>query len=222
MVKIIISIKNISKTYDMGEVKVEAIKNINFDIKQGEFIIIKGRSGSGKSTLLRQLGLLDKPTNGEIFLDKKEVTKLSSYQRSKLRLKKIGYVFQEFALIEDLTALDNVMLPAMMFCNRKQAKQKARILLKKVGLDHREKNLPKQLSGGEKQRVAIARALINSPELIFADEPTANLDTISAKGIVNIFDNLNKEGHTIVMVTHEPEDEIYANRLITLKDGKKL
>ena len=222
MVKTIISIKNISKTYDMGEVKVEAIKNINFDIKQGEFIIIKGRSGSGKSTLLRQLGLLDKPTNGEIFLDKKEVTKLSSYQRSKLRLKKIGYVFQEFALIEDLTALDNVMLPAMMFCNRKQAKQKARILLKKVGLDHREKNLPKQLSGGEKQRVAIARALINSPELIFADEPTANLDTISAKGIVNIFDNLNKEGHTIVMVTHEPEDEIYANRLITLKDGKKL
>jgi len=222
MVKIIISIKNISKTYDMGEVKVEAIKNINFDIKQGEFIIIKGRSGSGKSTLLRQLGLLDKPTNGEIFLDKKEVTKLSSYQRSKLRLKKIGYVFQEFALIEDLTALDNVMLPAMMFCNRKQAKRKARILLKKVGLDHREKNLPKQLSGGEKQRVAIARALINSPELIFADEPTANLDTISAKGIVNIFDNLNKEGHTIVMVTHEPEDEIYANRLITLKDGKKL
>jgi len=216
----IIQIKNISKTYENGQIKVKALREISFEITAGDFVIIKGRSGSGKSTLLRQLGLLDTPTSGKIFLNQQEITQLNYKTRNQIRLQKIGYIFQEFALIEELNALNNVMLPALMLDNYKKCRQKAISLLKKVDLSDRQKNLPKQLSGGEKQRVAIARALINEPDIIFADEPTANLDSTSAQNILEIFKKLNLEGHTILMVTHEPEEEIYANRLITLADGK--
>lgn len=216
----IVSVKNVSKIYEMGEVKIKALDGVSLEINQGDFLIITGRSGSGKSTLLRQIGLLDRPDGGQIFFYNKEVSKVKEKERIRIRLNQIGYIFQEYALIGELTALDNVMLPAMMIESRKACRQKALDLLEMVELKHRIKNLPSQLSGGEQQRVAIARALINNPAVIFADEPTANLDTISANQVLDIFKKLNQEGHTIVMITHEPEEEKAASRVIRLSDGR--
>lgn len=217
----IISIKNVSKTYSNGEIKVPALSNITLDIFKGDFLAITGRNGSGKSTLLHQLGLLDHPDSGTIFLSGKEVTKMSEKQRSALRLNCLGYIFQEYALVPELTALENVMLPAMITQKTKTAKAKAEKLLVKLDLKNRINHLPSQLSGGEQQKVAIARALINNPQILFADEPTANLDSVISKEIMNIFKNLNKtEQLTIIMITHEQDEVAYGNRSIKLFDGK--
>ena len=221
MKKKTIIVKNIVKTYSAGENKVVALDNVSLEIITSDFLIIKGRNGSGKSTLLRQLGLLDHPNSGTIFFQDSDVTKMKERERIKLRLNNIGYIFQEYALISELTALENVMLPALMLQKKKQCQPRAMELLKKVGLEKRMRSLPNQLSGGEKQKVAIARALINDPAIIFADEPTANLDTVAANSVMDILKKINiEERHTIVMVTHEPEEEKYANRIITLADGK--
>ena len=217
----IIQVKNISKTYDLGEVKVEALKSVSLDVNKGDFLIITGRNGSGKSTLLRQVGLLDHPNSGGIYLENREVTKMSKKERRDLRLNHIGYIFQEYALIPELTAIENVMLPMMMLKKRKECRVEAKDLLTKVGLEKRIRHLPRQLSGGEQQKVAIARALTNNPVVIFADEPTANLDSIASRDILNIFKRLNEdEQDTIVMISHEAEDLEYANRTVKLADGR--
>ncbi len=219
--KPIITVTKISKTYRLGDVQVPALQDVSLKISEGEFLIITGRNGSGKSTLLRQLGLLDFPNSGEIFLRDRKVTAMKESQRVMIRLKHLGYIFQEYALIAELTALENVMLPSMMLGARKQHQTYALELLKKVGLSSKEKNLPRQLSGGEQQKVAIARALVNKPDVIFADEPTANLDTVAAHEVLEIFKRLNEERHcTIVMITHEEDETKYATRQIQLADGK--
>jgi putative ABC transport system ATP-binding protein len=216
----IIEVKNITKTYHLGEVRVPALTGVSLVIQHGEFIIITGRNGSGKSTLLRQLGLLDNPDQGSIFLEKVEVSKISEKERANIRLNKLGYIFQEYALIAELTALENVMLPAMMLQPIKAIRPRAISLLSKVGLDKKINNLPRQLSGGEQQKVAIARALINEPTVLFADEPTANLDSIAAEDVLTVFKKLNQEdGVTIVMITHEEEETLYGHRVIKLADG---
>lgn len=217
--KAIISIKNIEKTYNLGEIKVKALRRVSLDIQEGEFLIITGRNGSGKSTLLRQIGLLDWPNRGEIFLDGEEVTHLNESHRRTIRHKKIGYIFQEYALIPELNAVENVMLPAMLIEPVKTCRPRAIDLLKKVGLENRLTHQPKQMSGGEQQKVAIARALINNPKILFADEPTANLDSVAAGGILEIFKKLHAEGHTIVMISHEQDEKSYATRIIELRDG---
>ena len=209
----------LNKIYGQGTAAVHAIKGVDFEVKSGEFVAIMGRSGSGKSTLLHMLGLLDSPTSGEIYIDNKNVGKMSTEEQSKFRLEQLGYVFQEYSLISEMNILENVFLPALCL-NKKDFKQRAMELLEAVGLGHRYKHYPNQVSGGEQQRASIARALVNRPKIIFADEPTASLDITSAKIVLELFKRLNKEqGQTIVMVTHEPEDEQYVDRVIWLKDG---
>jgi putative ABC transport system ATP-binding protein len=220
--EVLIKIKNVEKTYSTGEVAVRALLGVSFEIFLGDFLIIVGRNGSGKSTLLRQIGLLDTPDAGEIIINNQNVVKISDKERSEIRLKKIGYVFQDYALMSDLTAIENVMLPAMMLERTADARKMATRLIEKVGLKDRSNNLPNQLSGGEQQKVAIARALVNNPEIIIADEPTANLDLKAAREVIEIFKNLNREGHTIVMVTHEEDEERSASRIIELIDGQIL
>jgi putative ABC transport system ATP-binding protein len=216
----IIEVKNLKKTYE-GEIPTHALKNINFGVNKGEFIALMGRSGSGKSTLLHQLGLLDTPTAGEVIMDGINLMSFSEKQKSEFRLKKLGYVFQSYALLPELTALESVYLPLMLSnVTKKVYIQKASEMLAKVGLSNRLHHLPKEMSGGEQQRVAIARALVNNPMILFADEPTANLDSESSKVILQLFRDLNKEiGQTIIMVTHEPDDKKYVDRVIWLKDG---
>lgn len=221
MHKPVVSIKNLIKDYGSGENVTRAIKGISLDIEPGEFLMITGRNGSGKSTLMHIMALLDNPTSGEIIINGKELSHSKEKTKSELRLRELGYIFQEYALIAELSALENVMLPAMMLMRRKAARQKAEALLKKVNLEKKQKRLPTQLSGGEQQRVAVARSLINNPSIIFADEPTANLDSIASIDVLEIFKKLNKDdGITIVMVTHEPEELAYASRVINIKDGK--
>lgn len=217
----IIRIVDLHKTYHMGEVEVKALRGIDLVLQKGDFLIVTGRNGSGKSTLLHQLGLLDSPDTGKIWLDGSEVTHMSESRRSDLRLRSLGYVFQEFALIPELTALENVMLPAMMLEKKPACRARALALLNRVGLEEQVGHLPRQLSGGEQQKTAIARALVNDPMVVFADEPTANLDSSSAGDVLKLLDELNREeGHTIIMVTHEAEDIRHGNVLITLKDGR--
>ena len=216
----IIEVKNLKKTYG-GKVPTHALKDINFGIEKGEFVALMGRSGSGKSTLLHQLGLLDSPTAGEIIMDGTNLVSFSEKEKSEFRLKKLGYVFQAYALLPELTALESVYLPLMLLgWEKKKYIKKATEMLDKVGLADRLHHLPKEMSGGEQQRVAIARALVNNPAILFADEPTANLDTESSSVILELFRELNKEiGQTIIMVTHEPDDKRYVDRVIWLKDG---
>lgn len=216
----IIRVKNLKKTYQ-GRVPTHALKDINFEIKKGEFVALMGRSGSGKSTLLHQLGLLDSPSAGEIIIDGESVANFSEKEKAQFRLNKLGYVFQSYALLPELTALESVYLPLMLLgYSKKDYVAKAKSILTKVGLADRLDHLPKEMSGGEQQRVAIARALVNDPLILFADEPTANLDTESSLAILKLFKELNKKiGQTIVMVTHEPDDKKYVDRVIYLKDG---
>ena len=219
--KNIVSAQNVNKIYHSGGNKTPALSDVSLDVRAGEFIMITGRNGSGKSTLLHQLALLDFPDSGKIFIDEAEVTHLPEKKRMDLRLRQLGYIFQEYALIGELTALENVMLPAMMLGASKSAKEKAMVLLTKIELENKIDRLPSQLSGGEQQKVAIARALVNEPKIIFADEPTANLDTVASKEVLNIFKLLNeKENITIVMVTHEPEELSFASRVVNLLDGR--
>ena len=215
-----IKIENIKKIYE-GKVQTRALGGVSFDVKNGEFIAIMGRSGSGKSTLLHQLGLLDTPTAGKIFIDKKDISALSDKEKTKYRLEYLGYIFQEYALIPELTALENVYLPAFTAGGEHEDyRKRAKELLEIVGLSNRFDHYPNELSGGEQQRVAIARALINKPKILFADEPCANLDTASSATVLELFQKLNREfAQTIVMVTHEPEDERYVDRVVWIKDG---
>ncbi|MFA5780471.1 MAG: ABC transporter permease [Elusimicrobiota bacterium] len=214
----IIEIKNISKTYHLGEFDVPALKSVSLEIEEGEFVSIMGASGSGKSTLLHILGLLDKPTSGSYKLAGREISKLSDNELATLRNKFLGFVFQQFNLLPRTSAKENVELPLIYSADKKFAD--AIVLLKKVGLAERIYHKPNELSGGQQQRVAIARALINNPLLIFADEPTGNLDSKSASEIIEILKELNSYGITIVMVTHEPDLASAASRIITLQDGK--
>ncbi|MCZ7385494.1 MAG: ABC transporter ATP-binding protein [Candidatus Methanoperedens sp.] len=218
----ILEIKGLSRIYGMGEVKVKALNKVSFDIKRGEFVAIMGKSGSGKSTLLHQLGLLDMPNSGEIIFHGNNILGLPESRKAKFRLSKFGYVFQEYALLPELTALENVYLPAMALGRKKEEYLKAGAeVLGQVGLGTRLHHRPREMSGGEQQRVAIARALINKPDILFADEPTANLDSISSKQVIELFQKLNREtGLTILMVTHEPDDMKHVSKIVWLKDGE--
>jgi putative ABC transport system ATP-binding protein len=214
-------IHELSKIYNIGRVRVTALDSVSFVIPNAALVSIMGRSGSGKSTLLRQMGLIDRPTSGKILFDGKDVTNLPEGERAKLRLNYLGYVFQEYALLGELTTLQNVYLPGMMLNGVGTYKNHARELLELVGLGLRVNHHPKELSGGEQPRVAIARALINNPRVLLADEPCANLDTTSSKMIMETLVRLNRELKvTVVFVSHDPGDKKYADTIITLSDGK--
>ena len=216
----IITVRDMVKTYHLGEVDVPALRGVSLGIRKSDFLVITGRNGSGKSTLLHQLGLLDRPDSGELLLEGEDVTRMQEKKRTSLRLRYLGYIFQEFALAEELTALENVMLPAMMIESVRTCRKRALELLELVGLKGLDKHQPNQLSGGEQQKVAIARSLINDPVVIFADEPTANLDSVAAGEVMNLFTNLNTDHQrTVVMITHEQEETRVGNRLIRLADG---
>ena len=214
-------LKDLWKVYDLGEIKVEAAKNVSFEIKKGEFVAIMGPSGSGKSTVMHLIGCLDKPTKGSIYIGNEDVSKYDSNGLAQIRGKKIGFVFQAFNLINSLSALENVSLPLILQgINKKEREKRAVELLNLIGLGKRLKNKPNQLSGGERQRVAIARALISDPEIILADEPTGNLDSKTSKDIMEILHNLNKEKKkTVIVVTHDENIAKYAQRRIRFKDG---
>ena len=215
-----ISIRNLNKIYKNGSVEVHALKDVNLEIEHGEFIAIMGQSGSGKSTLMNIIGCLDRPTSGEYLLDGIEISKQEQDELSLIRNKKIGFVFQAFNLIPRTNILRNVELP-MIYAKVKSSKRKQRSLelLERVGLGDRIHHVPNELSGGQKQRVAIARALANNPPIILADEPTGNLDTQSSEDIMTIFRQLNDEGTSVILVTHEPEIARYADRVIVFRDG---
>jgi putative ABC transport system ATP-binding protein len=217
----VIQLKNVCKSYQMGDVVVKAVCGVNLEIYRGEFVAIQGPSGSGKSTAMNLIGCLDVPTEGEIFLEHHNISHLSESQLSQIRGRKIGFIFQQFNLINTLTALENVMLP-MTFQNVPKAKriERATALLKMVELGERMDHKPTELSGGQQQRVAIARALVNDPEVILADEPTGNLDSTTGQNVLHFLENLHeKEGKTIVMVTHDANLAKHAQRIVYLKDG---
>jgi len=216
-----IQVQDLKRSYIMGKVEVHALKGVSFEIEQGEFVAVMGPSGSGKSTLLHQLGLLDTPTSGKILIDGVDVLRLSDREKTIYRLTQLGYVFQDYAILPELTAAENVYLPAMVQGKSKELYlRSSRELLETVGLGDRLHHLPQELSGGEQQRVAIARALINKPKILFADEPCANLDTESSRHILELFRKLNEElGQTILMVSHEEWHKKYVDRIIYLKDG---
>jgi putative ABC transport system ATP-binding protein len=221
MSNILIEAKNIRKEYDMGEEKVEAIKNISLKVKEGEFISIIGPSGSGKSTLLHILGCLDLPTSGEYRYKGKEVSTYSDNQLSAFRNREIGFVFQFFYLLPREKVLENVKLPLLYRDTSEESKNDmAMKALEKVGMAKRKNHLPTELSGGERQRVAIARALVGEPNLILADEPTGNLDTKTGEAIISIFEELYKTGKTIIMITHENELAKKAEKIVKIRDGE--
>ena len=219
-----ISIKNLTRIYKLGSVEVNALMDVSLSIEARDIICIMGKSGSGKSTLLRQMGLIDRPTSGQVIFEGQDLTRLSDGARARMRLTHLGYIFQEYALLGELTAHENVYLPGMMLGSKvADYRRKAAELLEMVGLAERTNHKPKELSGGEQQRVAIARALINSPRVLFADEPCANLDSISSEVVMETLLNLNKElGITIVFVSHDTDDKKYANRFVFLKDGRQV
>jgi len=215
-----IELKNIVKIFKDGEIEFKALDGINLSINDGEFLIITGPSGSGKSTLLYQIGLLDTPTSGKIIFNGEDTSFLSEKEKTLIRLKKLGYIFQDYALLPELTALENTVLPfLMMGTEKKIAYGKSKEVLSKLGLKDKFNNLPNQLSGGEQQRVSIARAIANKPDIIFADEPTANLDSVKTREVIEIFKLLHKEGQTIAMVTHEEDCFFCSSRMIRLSDG---
>ncbi len=210
-----------TKIYSVGEVQTIALDNISFEIKKGEYVAIMGPSGSGKSTLMHILGILDMPTRGEYFLDGQRVSQLTEDESADIRNKKIGFIFQAFNLLPRTTAIQNVMLP-MRYANVPIAKrfEKAKKFLEIVGLENRLDHNSNQLSGGQQQRVAIARGLAMDPAILLADEPTGNIASAQAEEVMNIFTKLNKEGHTIIMITHEPDIASHAKRIIHIRDGR--
>lgn len=215
-----ITLKNINKIYDLGEVKIEALKGIDLTINRGEYVSIMGPSGSGKSTLMHIMGILDTPTHGQYLLEDYDITSLPDRELARIRNKHFGFIFQSFNLFPELSALENVMLPlGYAGVSYRKRKDRAKELLAEVGLSHRMQHLPTMMSGGEQQRVAVARALSNDPDLILADEPTGNLPSDRGHEIMDILEKLNNSGVTIAMVTHNPEQGMRAKRKISIKDG---
>ena len=216
----IISMKDLGKTYRNGKIAVEALKKVNFDIHKEEFVSIMGPSGSGKSTLMNIIGCLDKPTTGNYMLDGSDIASLNEVELAQIRNLKIGFVFQSFNLLPRINALQNVELP-MVYAeiSSKERKKRALNALERVGLSDRVHHKPNEMSGGQKQRVAIARALVNNPAIILADEPTGNLDSTSGEEVMAVFQDLNKEGVTIILVTHEPDIASHTMRVIKFRDG---
>jgi putative ABC transport system ATP-binding protein len=219
--KEVIRLEKVEKIYHLGEIEVRALNGIDTSINYKEFLSIIGPSGSGKSTMLQLIGCLDRPSSGSVLLDGTDISKLNDSDLARLRGRKIGFIFQSFNLYPTLNALQNVELPMMILnVDRGERKERARSLLEMVGLEERTTHLPSQLSGGQRQRVAIARALANDPALILADEPTGNLDSKSGEDVLQIFKHLNKEGRTVVMVTHDPNVAKLTERIVKMKDGK--
>ena len=218
--KKLIDLSGINKSYRNGDQELQVLKNINLQVEEGEFLAIMGPSGSGKSTLMNIIGMLDRPSSGTYHLDGNEGARLGEKNSAKVRNQEIGFVFQQFFLLSKLNALQNVELP-LIYAGVSQSKRKAlaKQYLEKVELETRMHHLPSELSGGQKQRVAIARALVNRPSIILADEPTGALDTKTGEQIMDLLTELNKEGKTIIMVTHEPEIAAYAKRQIVIRDG---
>jgi ABC-type lipoprotein export system ATPase subunit len=219
----LIRLHDITKTYSLGEVAVPVLKGVSLEIGRGEMVALMGASGSGKSTLMNILGCLDRPTSGQYWLDGREISQLSGDERALIRNRKIGFVFQSFNLLARTSALDNVIMP-LGYTNAQLSKREARLrgraMLERVGLGERIDHHPSQLSGGQQQRVAIARALINRPQIVFADEPTGNLDSKTSKEVLQMFQDLSEEdGITVVLVTHDPGVAQYARRVIRISDG---
>lgn len=216
-----IKIEGLCKSFRTEEVETIALNNVSLEVKNGEFVAIMGPSGCGKSTLLNILGLLDNPTSGKYWLDEKEVGNLKERERTRVRKGEIGFVFQSFNLIDELNVAENVELP-LTYLNVKAGERKERVreILKRMSISHRAGHFPQQLSGGQQQRVAIARAVISNPKMILADEPTGNLDSKNGEEVMNLLTELNKEGTTIVMVTHNKHDATFAHRTINLFDGQ--
>jgi putative ABC transport system ATP-binding protein len=216
-----IKMNGIKKIYNTGKVSFEALRGLDIDVKDNEYIAIVGPSGSGKSTLMNLMGCLDTPTTGEYILDKNRIDSLTSNQLAEIRNRKVGFVFQAFNLLPYATAFENVELPLLFAAMRaKERKQRVVELLSRVGLGDKLNNKPTEMSGGEMQRTAIARALANNPKLILADEPTGNLDTKSGGEIIKIFDELHANGHTVIIITHDKSIAEHCQRIIKLKDGK--
>ena len=220
----VIRIEDLVRVYQMGEVEVRALDGVSLSIAKGEFVAVMGPSGSGKSTLMNIVGCLDRPTSGSYFLDGVDVSGLDRDRRAEIRNDKIGFVFQSFNLLPRTTAIENVELPLIyssgVRLNTQEREDKARRCLATVGLSGREHHLPSQLSGGQQQRVAIARALINDPKLMLADEPTGNLDTKTSEEVIAVFQALNAEGKTVVVITHEADIAEYARRIVLFRDGR--
>ena len=218
-----IEITDLRRIYHMGDVEVRALDGVTLTIEKGEFLGITGASGSGKTTLLHLVGLLDLPTSGRIVIDGLDILHLTDYEKTMFRLYKLGYVFQDYALVPDLTVMENVSLPAMLRKDRteNQVKKDSFSILEKIGLCDRRDHLPRELSGGQQQRVSIARAMVNKPDILFADEPCANLDSENSKMVLDLFREINESMHqTIVMVSHEDWHKEYFHRIVRLKDGK--
>ena len=223
MAEPVIQISDLTKIYKMGENEVHALRGVSFDLEHGEFVAIMGASGSGKSTLMNIIGCLDRPTSGKYILENVDVSTLEADERAEIRNDKIGFIFQSFNLLSRTSALENVELPLMYSSkhkmNDRQMRTRAEVCLERVGLGGRGNHTSSQLSGGQQQRVAIARALVNDPAILLADEPTGNLDTSTSKEVMHIFQDLNREGKSVILITHEHDIAAYARRVITLRDG---
>lgn len=216
----IIKVRDLKKTYITGSVETKVLKGIDLDVAPGEFLAIMGKSGAGKSTLMYQISLLDMPSSGSVIVDGTNILELSEAQRTEFRLNELGYVFQDYALVPELSSVENIAIPMLMQGKDQEISyERSREVLDSIGMEGKYDNRPNQLSGGEQQRVSIARAVAQNPTILFADEPTANLDSTSSDAVIEVLRDLHKKGQTIVMVTHEPEYTKYCDRIIYLEDG---